>query len=158
MGEKGWKATVENGDNLPRDIAFDTRSHPVLLSVEAAGMRRGSGRLRLTWLRRGQTTSLLTSVTEKEVVREDLGGIAMQTPLPDTEAAGSSSRTHAHPPKSWVKLLQPCVALELSFVHPAPLQLASSECELKLSSLAVRVACTAGAVGGRNAINGELES
>jgi hypothetical protein len=43
-------------------------------------------------------------------------------------------------------------------VPPAALQLASNECEPKLSSLAVRVACAACAVGSRNAINGELES
>jgi hypothetical protein len=91
---------VEKVANLPRDIAFDTRSHPVLLSVEAAWARRGRGRLRLTWLRSGQTTSLLTSVTEKEVVSEDLGGIALQAPLPDIEVAGSQALAHTH---SWRK-------------------------------------------------------
>lgn len=53
----------------------------------------GCGRLRLTWLRSGHTTSLLASVTEKEVVREPLGGIALQAPLPNIETAGD--RAHA---------------------------------------------------------------
>ena len=43
----------------------------------------------LTWFRSGQTTSLLASETEKELVREALGGIAMHAPLPDTAAAAT---------------------------------------------------------------------
>lgn len=40
-------------------------------------MRRARG---LTWFRRGQTTSLFWSETANEVVREVLGGIALQAP------------------------------------------------------------------------------
>ncbi len=37
-----------------------------------------------SWLRSGQTTSLLASVMEKDEVREDLGGM-LQTPPFDVE-------------------------------------------------------------------------
>ena len=63
--------------NLPRDIASDTQSHPVFAVSEAAILRRLDG---LTWFRRGQTTSLFWSETANEVVREVLGGIALQAP------------------------------------------------------------------------------
>ena len=42
-------------------------------------IRLAEAQQRLTWLRSGQTTSLLTSATEKELVREGLGGIAAGT-------------------------------------------------------------------------------
>ena len=68
-----------------------------------------------TWLRSGHTTSLLASVTEKELVRDALGGIALQAPLPDTAAAGDP----AHEPHE-TKLgeaVKPCVAPKLALVE-----------------------------------------
>jgi hypothetical protein len=73
--------------HLPRDIASDSWTHPVfdvvslVVSCMSAGAcpRQSSAGVVYTWLRSGQTTSLLVSVTEKEPVRLalDLGGITL---------------------------------------------------------------------------------
>lgn len=62
---------------------------PVLANMSVVPSQ-SSHRQQLTWFRSGQTTSLLASVTEKELVREARGGIALQAPLPDT--AGDPAR------------------------------------------------------------------
>jgi hypothetical protein len=63
---------------------------------EGTGVKRRTPMQRLrqlepSWLRKGQTTSLLESVIEKDEVRDDLGGI-LETPPFDVEGFGFLER------------------------------------------------------------------
>ena len=70
-----------------------------------------------TWLRSGHTTSLLVSVTEKELVRDALGGIALQAPWPDTAAAGDPAHEPHSTKTELCKAVKPCVAPKLALVE-----------------------------------------